>query len=85
VSGHRLSRSNAAASRRTPYSLRVLRVLRGATLAVTIGTALLIALAVVVAPVEGGVAKVFTPGSPLPDIVGWLETALDRRERRLTA
>jgi methylmalonyl-CoA mutase C-terminal domain/subunit len=34
---------------------------------------------------EAGVAKVFTPGSPLAGIVEWLETALDRRERRLTA
>ncbi len=27
-----------------------------------------------------GVAEVFTPGSPLPTITGWLETTLDRRE-----
>ncbi|MGH9055610.1 MAG: cobalamin B12-binding domain-containing protein [Acidimicrobiales bacterium] len=27
-----------------------------------------------------GVAEVFTPGSPLGDITGWLERALDRRE-----
>jgi hypothetical protein len=26
------------------------------------------------------VAEVFTPGSPLPVITGWLEEALDRRE-----
>jgi methylmalonyl-CoA mutase C-terminal domain/subunit len=27
-----------------------------------------------------GVAEVFTPGSPLPTITSWLETALDQRE-----
>lgn len=27
-----------------------------------------------------GVAKVFTPGSPLDDITGWLEATLDARE-----
>jgi methylmalonyl-CoA mutase C-terminal domain/subunit len=34
---------------------------------------------------ETGVAGVFTPGSPLADITSWLEEALDRRERQLTA
>ncbi len=29
---------------------------------------------------EMGVAEVFTPGAPLPEIAGWLEIALDRRE-----
>jgi len=29
---------------------------------------------------EAGVAEVFTPGTPLPDIARWLETALDARE-----
>jgi methylmalonyl-CoA mutase, C-terminal domain len=28
----------------------------------------------------GGVARVFTPGTPLADITGWLEHALDERE-----
>jgi methylmalonyl-CoA mutase, C-terminal domain len=32
-----------------------------------------------------GIAGVFTPGSPLADITSWLEEALDRRERQLTA
>jgi methylmalonyl-CoA mutase C-terminal domain/subunit len=32
-----------------------------------------------------GVAGVFTPGAPLADITSWLEDALDRRERQLTA
>jgi methylmalonyl-CoA mutase, C-terminal domain len=32
-----------------------------------------------------GVAGVFTPGAQLPEIVAWLEAALDRRERQLTA
>jgi methylmalonyl-CoA mutase C-terminal domain/subunit len=32
-----------------------------------------------------GVAGVFTPGAPLSSIVSWLEDALDRRERQLTA
>ncbi len=32
-----------------------------------------------------GVAAVFTPGSPLAEITGWLEAALDRRERQPTA
>lgn len=32
-----------------------------------------------------GVAAVFTPGSPLPAIVGWLESALDGRETQPTA
>ncbi len=31
-----------------------------------------------------GVARVFTPGTPLPDITGWLEQALDDREAQLT-
>ena len=31
---------------------------------------------------EGGVAKVFTPGAALPEIANWLETALDERERQ---
>jgi methylmalonyl-CoA mutase C-terminal domain/subunit len=30
---------------------------------------------------ELGVAQVFTPGSPLPEIARWLEGALDGRER----
>jgi methylmalonyl-CoA mutase, C-terminal domain len=34
---------------------------------------------------EAGVAGVFTPGAPLSEIVSWLELALDRRERQLTA
>ena len=34
---------------------------------------------------EAGVAAVFTPGAPLADITTWLEDALDRRERQLTA
>ncbi len=29
-----------------------------------------------------GVARVFTPGSPLDDITGWLEQTLDERETR---
>jgi methylmalonyl-CoA mutase C-terminal domain/subunit len=29
---------------------------------------------------EMGVAEVFTPGAPLPEIAEWLETQLDRRE-----
>jgi methylmalonyl-CoA mutase C-terminal domain/subunit len=29
---------------------------------------------------QAGVAEVFTPGTPLPDIARWLETALDARE-----
>jgi methylmalonyl-CoA mutase C-terminal domain/subunit len=32
-----------------------------------------------------GVAGVFTPGSGLAEITDWLEEALDRRERQLTA
>jgi isobutyryl-CoA mutase small subunit len=32
---------------------------------------------------DAGVAAVFTPGSPLSDIVGWLEHALDAREPQL--
>ena len=31
-----------------------------------------------------GVAAVFTPGTPLADITGWLEPALDDREAQLT-
>lgn len=31
---------------------------------------------------EAGVAEVFTPGAPLPQISDWLEAALDERERR---
>jgi methylmalonyl-CoA mutase C-terminal domain/subunit len=34
---------------------------------------------------QAGVAGVFTPGAQLAEIVDWLETALDRRERQLTA
>ncbi|MGO9198789.1 MAG: cobalamin B12-binding domain-containing protein [Acidimicrobiales bacterium] len=30
---------------------------------------------------EAGVAQVFTPGTPLPEIAAWLEQALDERER----
>ena len=30
---------------------------------------------------EAGVAAVFTPGAPLPEIARWLENALDERER----
>jgi methylmalonyl-CoA mutase C-terminal domain/subunit len=30
---------------------------------------------------KAGVAQVFTPGTPLPEITGWLEQALDERER----
>jgi len=33
---------------------------------------------------EMGVAEVFTPGSPLPDIAAWLEQTLDAREDRLS-
>lgn len=29
-----------------------------------------------------GVARIFTPGTPLPAIVGWLEETLDERERQ---
>jgi methylmalonyl-CoA mutase C-terminal domain/subunit len=31
---------------------------------------------------EAGVAAVFTPGAPLPEIARWLESALDERERQ---
>jgi methylmalonyl-CoA mutase, C-terminal domain len=31
---------------------------------------------------EVGVAKVFTPGAPLPAIAEWLETELDEREKQ---
>lgn len=31
--------------------------------------------------VAGGVARVFTPGSPLGEIGSWLESALDEREK----
>jgi methylmalonyl-CoA mutase C-terminal domain/subunit len=34
---------------------------------------------------QQGVAAVFTPGSPLATIVGWLETTLDEREERQLA
>jgi methylmalonyl-CoA mutase C-terminal domain/subunit len=34
---------------------------------------------------EAGVAGVFTPGAALAEITSWLEEALDRRERQLTA
>lgn len=30
---------------------------------------------------DAGVAKVFTPGTPLQDVSSWLEVALDERER----
>lgn len=33
---------------------------------------------------EAGVAEVFTPGTPLPAISSWLESALDSRERAST-
>jgi methylmalonyl-CoA mutase C-terminal domain/subunit len=37
-----------------------------------------------VAPLrDAGVAAVFTPGTPLPAIVNWLEPALDAREAQL--
>jgi methylmalonyl-CoA mutase C-terminal domain/subunit len=32
---------------------------------------------------DAGVAAVFTPGTPLPAIVNWLEPALDAREAQL--
>lgn len=31
---------------------------------------------------EHGVAEVFTPGAPLPDIAAWLAATLDRREEQ---
>ena len=31
---------------------------------------------------DAGVAQVFTPGTPLPSISEWLETALDEREKQ---
>ena len=34
---------------------------------------------------QAGVAALFTPGAPLAEITTWLEDALDRRERQLTA
>jgi methylmalonyl-CoA mutase C-terminal domain/subunit len=34
---------------------------------------------------EAGVAQIFTPGTPLPDIVEWLERALDARETQLAS
>ena len=34
---------------------------------------------------DAGVAAVFTPGSPLSEIVGWLEQALDEREPRMAS
>jgi len=33
---------------------------------------------------EAGVAAVFTPGAPIAEITGWLESALDEREARAT-
>lgn len=33
---------------------------------------------------EAGVARIFTPGAPLGDITGWLEQALDEREKSVT-
>lgn len=33
---------------------------------------------------DAGVAKIFTPGSPLPAITSWLEAALDERESAAT-
>ncbi|MGH9297945.1 MAG: cobalamin B12-binding domain-containing protein [Acidimicrobiales bacterium] len=33
---------------------------------------------------KAGVAQVFTPGTPLPEISAWLESALDERERAST-
>lgn len=32
---------------------------------------------------DAGVARVFTPGTPLAEITGWLESALDERESRV--
>jgi methylmalonyl-CoA mutase C-terminal domain/subunit len=38
-----------------------------------------------IAPLESaGVAKVFTPGTPMATITGWLESALDDREKAAT-
>jgi methylmalonyl-CoA mutase C-terminal domain/subunit len=34
---------------------------------------------------RAGVAAVFTPGSPLPDIANWLADTLDRREEQVTS
>jgi methylmalonyl-CoA mutase C-terminal domain/subunit len=34
---------------------------------------------------EEGVAAVFTPGTPLAEISGWMSTALDQREEALNA
>ena len=34
---------------------------------------------------DAGVAAVFTPGSPLPEIAEWLERSLDERERQAEA
>jgi methylmalonyl-CoA mutase C-terminal domain/subunit len=34
---------------------------------------------------EAGVAAVFTPGTPLSEIVGWLQEALDTREAQLAS
>jgi methylmalonyl-CoA mutase, C-terminal domain len=34
---------------------------------------------------DAGVAAVFTPGAPLPEIVGWLEQALDAREPQMAS
>ena len=33
---------------------------------------------------EAGVARIFTPGAPLGEITGWLEQALDEREKSVT-
>ena len=33
---------------------------------------------------EAGVSRIFTPGAPLGDITGWLEQALDEREKSVT-
>ena len=33
---------------------------------------------------ESGVERIFTPGAPLGDITGWLEQALDEREKSVT-
>ena len=34
---------------------------------------------------DAGVAAVFTPGTPLPEITGWLEQALDARESQMAS
>ena len=33
---------------------------------------------------KAGVARIFTPGAPLGEITGWLEQALDEREKSVT-